>query len=110
MDKIQTERKEILHWFLFAFSLVLLALFVKFSFNVIYDVEDKSWFQRLDDHLVSAVADFRFGKLNNIMVEITALGSGTLIILLSSMFFLGFLFTRSWLGLLQLTIAVACAE
>lgn len=97
------------HWLLLSLALFLSGLALKLAYNVLFDVDDKSWIQALDNETLLLVSQLRNNVLTASMVDITALGSATLVTLIGVVFFTAFWLMRDAFGIVQLVLAAAGA-
>lgn len=93
------------HWLLLAQAFLLSGLFIKLAHNVLYDIEDQSWILHWDNKILVSISEMRMGPLTSSMIDITALGSITIVALMTIVFFIISLMRRDHLGILQLGIA-----
>lgn len=93
------------HWLLLALGLFLAGLFLKLAHNVLYDSEDMAWIQRWDNAALLFVSAHRSGALTTAMIDITALGSITIVALIAFIFLVVFYLLRDKFGILQLALA-----
>ncbi len=93
------------HWLYLALGLFLTGLFVKLSHNVLYDAEDRSWIQHWDNVVLLFIAEHRSGPVTASLIDITALGSVTIVSLIGFVFLTVFYLLRDKCGILQLVLA-----
>ncbi len=104
-----TAIESIRRWFLLALALSFVGLFLKFAHNVLYDADDRSWIENWDNIILLIIAKFRSITLTAIMIDITALGSVTLIAMIATVFFVAFYLLRDFSGIFQLALAAVGA-
>ncbi len=104
-----TAIESIRRWFLLALALGLAGVFLKFAHNVLYDSDDRSWIQNWDNIILLTIANFRSVTLTATMIDITALGSITLIGMIAAVFFVAFYLLRDFAGIVQLALAAVGA-
>jgi len=100
-DTIQQAR----HWLLLAQAFLLTGIFIKVAHNVLFDIEDRGWIQYWDNRILVLISELRTGVLTSGMIDITALGSITIVVLITIVFFIISYMLKDYLGILQLGIA-----
>ncbi len=93
------------HWLLLAVGLFLAGTFLNISYDVLLDRDDKAEIQRWDEKILVFVANHRQPAVTASMVDLTSLGSATIVALVTAVFFWGFLFLKDYWGIAQLALA-----
>jgi len=101
--------KRIKFLLLVSLSLLGIGFFVNLSHNLFFDIEDAAKIRHFDDSALTFIAQFRSAALTASAVDITALGSITVITLIVCVFFIALLMTRDYLSVTQLIIATGGA-
>ena len=83
-------------------GLLFLGLFIKLSFNVFFDAQDARLLQNWDDRILLWVGSHRLAILNPIGVDLTSLGSSTVVFLLVGIFIVIFAILRDWFAIIHL--------
>ncbi len=86
-------------------SLLLLGLFIKIGYNVFFDAEDARVLQIWDDRILLFIEKFRRPLITQMAVDLTSLGSSTVVALLVALCIGVFVLLKDWLGAVHLIIA-----
>jgi undecaprenyl-diphosphatase len=93
------------HWILLALALFFLGLSLELAHDVLFDLDDRDEVQAWDERILQLVAAHRSGALTKSMIDVTALGSVTVIALMGIVLVGVFLLIRDRLAILQLALA-----
>ncbi len=85
---------------------LLMGLFIKLSFNMFFDAKDARLLQSWDDLILIWIGQHRSLALTRIAVDLTSLGSSTVVGLLVAIFILVFAMVKDWFAVIHL-IAVS---
>jgi membrane-associated phospholipid phosphatase len=103
LPKLTRER---IHQMTFAgVGLLFFGLFFKLSFNVFYDLKDATLLQHWDDQILLWVGSHRNSLLNQAAVDLTSLGSSTVVFLLVAIFIIIFSLFKDWFAIIHLGVA-----
>lgn len=83
-------------------GLLFFGLFIKLSFNVFFDLKDAMILQNWDDSILLWVGSHRVAALNQIAVDLTSLGSSTIVFLLVAIFIVIFSLLKDWFAIFHL--------
>lgn len=97
--------KDIRRFFWFGAAFLAIWLFIEFTDEVL----EREEIEAFDLTILLWVARLRSAWLNSIMVDLTALGSFTLVVLFTVVMLLALFLRRDWLGVVQLLVASAGA-
>lgn len=90
-------------------SLLLFGLFIKLSFNLFYDAADARVLQIWDDRILAWIERHRAPALTRAAVDLTSLGSSTVVSLLVAVFILVFAMLADWFAVVHLVASSAGA-